>query len=109
MKVEVVYNFCVVCKGEMKRIGDVCDKCLQQSRLQTALADFHWTNHKIGDKYTMDNKPDLWKIVYYPIFEDGKNGEIYQEPRCLVEKPIPGGTDFREVPLRYLFKPHSRQ
>jgi hypothetical protein len=56
----------------------------------------------------MDGKPDLWKIAYYPIFEDGKNGEVYDEPRVLVEKPILGkfdekiGTDFREVPMRYL-------
>lgn len=70
--------------------------------LQTALSDPTWINHKIGNIYTMDNKPDLWKIAYYPIFEDGKNGEQYVEPRALVEKPISGGIDYREVPLRYL-------
>lgn len=63
--------------------------------------------HKIGDTYTMDGMPDLWKIVYYPIFEDGKTGKSYNEPRALVEKPIPNGVDFREVPLRYLSR-HSR-
>jgi hypothetical protein len=63
-----------------------------------------YQNHKIGDEYQMDGKPDKWKIAYYPILEDGKTGEIYEEPRALVEKPIPGGTDFREVPLRYLTK-----
>ena len=70
--------------------------------LQEALSDLTWANHQIGNTYTMDNKPDLWKIAYYPIFEDGKNGEQYVEPRALVEKPIPGGIDYREVPLRYL-------
>jgi len=61
-----------------------------------------WVNHKIGNTYTMDGKPTSWKIAYYPIFEDGKTGEIYNEPRALVETPIINGTDFREVPLRYL-------
>ncbi len=79
--------------------------------LQKALINELWQNHKLGDTYTMDGKPDLWKIAYYPIFEDGKNGEVYDEPRTLVEKPIHGGkydevigTDFREVPMRYLNK-----
>lgn len=44
-------------------------------------------NHRIGDTYTMDGKPDLWKIVYYPIHTDNKTKEIYTE-----------------VPLRYLTK-----
>lgn len=61
-------------------------------------------NHKIGDEYQMDGKPDKWKIAYYPILEDAKTGEKYDEPRALVEKPIKGGTDFREIPLRYLTK-----
>ena len=52
--------------------------------------------------YTMDGKQDKWKIAYYPINECGKTGETYEEPRALIEKPIPGGTDFREIPLRYL-------
>ena len=54
--------------------------------------------------YTMDGKPDLWKIAYYPIFEDGKTNQPYNEARSLIEKPMKGGTDFREVPLRYLSK-----
>lgn len=52
--------------------------------------------------YTMDGKPNLWKIAYHPINECGKTGEVYEEPRALVESPIEGGTDFREIPLRYL-------
>lgn len=64
-----------------------------------------WLNHKIGNLYTMDGKHG-WKIAYYPIFEDGKTGEEYAEPRALVEMPAvfkgEKGTDFREVPLRFL-------
>lgn len=78
------------------------------NRLQKALSNEIWISHKIGNEYQMDGKKDKWKIAYYPIFEDGKTNEDYDEPRCLVEKPILGkydekiGTDFREVPLRYL-------
>jgi hypothetical protein len=63
-----------------------------------------WIDHKIGDTYTMDGKDAIWKIAYYYILEDGKTGEEYNEPRALVECSIPNGTDFREVPLRYLTK-----
>jgi len=75
-----------------------------RKELKFALQNPLWLIHRIGDKYTMDNKPDIWKIAYYPIFEDGKTGKIYSEPRALIEKPIPNGTDFREIPLRYLNK-----
>ena len=67
-----------------------------------ALQDPIWLNHAIGKKYTMDEKPTIWKIAYYPILCDGKTGKQYEEPRALVETPILNGTDFREVPLRYL-------
>lgn len=80
-------------------------------KLNNALLNPIWVSHKIGDNYLMDGRPDKWKIAYYPIFECGKTGEQYDEPRALVEKPIYGGkfneqigTDFREVPLRYLTK-----
>jgi len=75
-----------------------------------ALNDLIWVNHNLGDTYQMDNKKDLWKIAYYPIFECGRTKISYDEPRALVEKPILGkldmliGIDFREVPLRYLTK-----
>ena len=81
-----------------------------ENRLQKALSNEIWISHKIGNEYQMDGKKDKWKIAYYPIFENGKTNEVYDEPRCLVEKPILGksdekiGTDFREVPLRYLTK-----
>ncbi len=75
-----------------------------QTKNEGALSHPVWLSHKIGDTYTMDRRPDLWKIAYYPIFEDGKTGEVYAEPRALVEKPIENGIDFREVPLRYLTK-----
>jgi len=71
-------------------------------KLSLALLDKTWLSHKIGNQYCMDNKPDKWKIAYYPIFENGKTNEVYDEPRALIEKPISGGIDFREVPLRYL-------
>lgn len=70
--------------------------------LNKALNNPIWKNHKIGDEYTMDGKPTKWKIAYYPIFQNGKTQEVYREPRALIETPIIGGIDFREVPLRYL-------
>ena len=48
----------------------------------------------------MDGKGE-WKIAYYPIFQDGKTQEYYQEPRVLIEKPIKGDIDTKEVTLRY--------
>lgn len=78
--------------------------------MKEALNNEIWLRHKIGDLYQMDGKSDLWKIAYYPIFECGKTREMYDEPRALIEKPIYSkigdliGTDFREVPLRYLKK-----
>lgn len=82
--------------------------------LHEALSNETWAGHKIGDEYQMDGKRDCWKIAYYPIFEDGKTSEVYDEPRALAEKPIVGksgervGTDFREVPLRYLTKVYNK-
>ncbi len=61
-----------------------------------------WKSHRVGDNYTMDGNPEYWKIAYYPIMENGETGELYNEPRALVEKPMKGGVDFREIPLRYL-------
>ena len=85
--------------------------------LKAALSSDIWVNHRIGDTYTMDGKLQPWKIAYFPIFEDGKTGATYDEPRALVEQPIleskkcsgatcyvKTGIDFREVPLRYLTK-----
>jgi len=73
--------------------------------LEIALKDKLWQSHTINDTYTMDDK-GKWEIAYYPIFEDGKTGEVYSEPRALIECPAffegKQGIDFREVPLRYL-------
>ncbi len=69
-----------------------------------ALSDQIWVNHNIGDQYLIGGDKDKWKIAYYPIFENGKTGLRYDEPRALMEKPIIGGTDFREMPLRYITK-----
>ncbi len=77
---------------------------VNKQRLSQAIAHPVWQSHHIGDTYTMDGKPDLWKIAYYPIFEDGRTGNVYNEPRALIEKPMENGIDFREMPLRYLTK-----
>lgn len=73
--------------------------------LPQTLNDPKWINHKIGDTYKMDGKGE-WKITYYPLLECGKTGDIYEEPRALIEQEAiwngEEGTDFREVPLRYL-------
>jgi len=69
--------------------------------LQKSLSNPLWLSHNIGNQYTMDGS-GCWKIAYYPIFEDGKTKELYQEARALIETPLTNGTDFREVPLRYL-------
>lgn len=73
--------------------------------LQEALNHPIWKAHKIGNTYKMDGKGE-WKIVYYPIFENGKTGEAYDCPRALVEHKSnwngKEGIDFREVPLHYL-------
>ncbi len=44
----------------------------EKTRLASALENKVWIDHTIGSNYQMDGKPG-WKIVYYPIFEDGKN------------------------------------
>lgn len=86
------------------------------NKLEKALNDPIWQDHKIVDTYTMDGKPELWKISYYPLFgtynnKTTKDLEIievrwiyFESPRALIEKPITGGTDFREMPLHYLTK-----
>lgn len=83
---------------------------MENAKLKQALSNKIWLNHRLQDEYLMDGKLDKWKIAYYPIFEDGKTNEVYEESRALVEKSITNnlgeriGTDFREVPLRYLTK-----
>lgn len=91
-----------------------------ESPLGSALAHPVWMAHRIGDTYCVKNAgkigDDGWKMAYYPIFlESG-------EPRALMEKAIyeekvefiagkefckfkvEAGTDFREVPLRFVSK-----
>ena len=64
--------------------------------------------HEIGMTYSMLNRDGSdsgsWKIVYYPLEGTWKNETWidYDEPRALIDQPVKGGTDFREVPLRYL-------
>lgn len=92
------------------------------NKLKIALSNPIWKDHRITDYYTMDSKPDLWKIAYYPMFDSydnsvARNGKtvqvnhiLFEEPRALIEHTIIGsigqkiGIDFREVPLRYLTK-----
>lgn len=79
-------------------------------KLQQALNNPLWKSHKIGNIYSMKNRDgsisDGWEIAYYPLFQVLKGGEWIEvdEPRVLIEKPMKGGIDFREVPIRFLFK-----
>lgn len=77
-------------------------------KVKDALNNPIWMQHSIGDKYTMDGKPDEWKIAYYPILECGKTGDKYDSPKALVEKESifngKVGIDYREIPLHYLKK-----
>jgi hypothetical protein len=76
--------------------------------------------HRIGDTYCVKNAGKIgdegWRMAYYPILP------ISGEPRALMEKAIyeekvvliagrefcrfkvDAGTDFREVPLRFMSK-----
>lgn len=75
---------------------------MSNKELLEAQNDPLWESHKIGNEYLLKGSDKIWKIAYYPIFFNGKTGEVYKEPRAVVETPIEGGIDFREVPLRYL-------
>jgi len=62
-----------------------------------------WRAHRRNKStYYMDGKPDRWKLVYYPIFADGRTGEKYDEPRALMQNVDKPGFWHKEVPLRYL-------
>lgn len=80
-----------------------------ESKLKEALSNPIWINDKMSDLYNLKGSEGVWKITYYPIFECGKTGKQYEEPRALVESKIKNGTDFREVPLRYLEKIKKRK
>lgn len=76
--------------------------------LKEALSDDKWISHSIGDQYHMINvggkDGGIWKIAYYPLFGTYKSGVWVEhpEPRALIERPIDGGIDLREMPLMYL-------
>ena len=73
--------------------------------LQKALDHPLWKAHQRNKSlYTMDGKLDKWKIVYYPIFVNGKTEEPYNEPRALVQNIDKPGFWSKEIPLRYLKK-----
>ena len=73
--------------------------------LKEALMDPIWKSHKRNESvYFMDGQTDRWVIVYYPIFQNGKTQEFYNEPRALVQNINQNGFWNKEVPLRYLKK-----
>lgn len=82
--------------------------------LAEALSNPLWRSHEIGNEYDMRNRgggiSSRWKIAYYPMFQVLKNGEWIEldEPRVLIERPMQGGTDFREVPIRFLINPQHK-
>lgn len=69
-------------------------------------------NLRIGNTYSMINRDGsssgAWKIAYYPLEGTWEGSGVdktwvdFDERRALIEQPRKGGTDFREVPLRYL-------
>lgn len=57
-----------------------------------------WERHKVGMEYSMINRDKsviIVKIAYYPL-------PYYQDLRACIEFPIPGGIDFRDVPIKFL-------
>ena len=98
-----------MCIGNEKNPGTEIARLMSgKNDLQKALDDPKWKDHKIGDLYVMINrdgsKSSGWKIAYYPLFGTYKNEQWikFNEPRALIERPMKGGTDFREVALCYL-------
>ncbi len=75
------------------------------SDLKKAISNPIWLNHERNKSiYSMDGLPDKWVLVYYPIFENGKTNERYEEPRALMQNINKDGFWSKEVPLRYLNK-----
>lgn len=70
--------------------------------LKKALNHPLWKTHKIESVYCMDGRKDRWKVAYYPIFECGGTGEVYDEPRALMQNIDKDGFWHKEAPLRYL-------
>ena len=81
--------------------------------LNEALNHPLWISHKPGDAYDLERSGGgEWQMWYYPIFEDGKTGEAYKEPRALWLQIKPDFWDLRESPLRYakrLSKPTNQR
>lgn len=85
-----------------------------QKKLAPALLDPLWGNHLIGDRYTVKNAGKIgdeeWLLAYYPLFgtyegpAEARRYVEFAEPRFLMEKRFAGGTDFREVPGRFITK-----
>jgi hypothetical protein len=78
-------------------------KYLLKMELKKAINNPVYVNHKRNESiYFMDGKKDRWNLVYYPIFQDGKTQEFYDEPRALMQNIDRDGFWSKEVPLRYL-------
>lgn len=66
-----------------------------------------WLGFLIQRKCKMDGE-DGWELIYYPVLDNPKTKEVYEEPRAVVGKNIFDkngvaiGIDIKEVPLRYL-------
>lgn len=70
-------------------------------QLQLALNHDTWISHERNHRYTVDGK-GIWALVYYPIFECGKTGDQYNEPRALMHDTTKDGFWSKEMPLRYI-------
>ena len=72
-------------------------------KLKISLEHPVWVNHiRNVSLYNMDDKSERWRLVYYPIFSDGKTNEEYSEPRALMQNIEKKGFWSKEVPLRYI-------
>lgn len=75
-------------------------------RLYKALQDPLWKDHRPNDLYDLQRAGGgEWELIYYPLFENPKTGEVYNEPRGLWLKIVSSEYwDLREAPLRYATK-----
>lgn len=54
--------------------------------------------------YSIEGKKGAWILVYYPILRNGYRGELYEEPRALMQNIDKPGFWSNEMPLRYINK-----
>lgn len=76
--------------------------------LEKALEHPLWLSHireegiSYGTVYSIEGNVDKWEIIYYPIFQNGKTQEYYDEPRALLRNVSKSDFWTKKVPLRYL-------